>query len=506
MNVGAFDPAKIDEFLTELRVAVRNNRQKNLEPIRRLHTWGVRFRRKDWEALALHLMGDMHRNRSQHDKALDAYARSRSILEQTGDRDKLAAVWNSTGTAYWYMGDLDRALEAYVNASQLLDGGSDQIVLGDVVNNMGIIHGVRREFESALEHFHRSLKIRRTSGDETGVSDSLLNLGSALEDRGDFDNALEQYQEAISVIEWIDDPRRMIYALTSMGNLLRRIERLDEATDCLTRALEMARTENDRYGVACALLHLARTLRASDDQPTAKARLIECRQLARRIKAADLERDACLELAGIFESERRYKSALNMHKRLTELLLSLSDATARKRVTELQARFNNEQKVRETSFLREKNRELGDKQQEIERQRAALTEVNQNLQIKNRELEASVEALQKAQDELLHYERMQSILALAVTANHEMNQPLMILSGNLDLLAYSFESAPASLQQERCLNRMRDSLARIRDILGKMSTLDLVEFGEYSGSSRMVALNPGETRIIGGANEEVSDK
>ncbi len=94
--------------------------------------------------------------------------------------------------------------------------------------------------------------------------------------------------------------------------------------------------------------------------------------------------------------------------------------------------------------------------------------------------------LKKTHERLLELERQSSVYAMAVTANHEINQPLTVLSGNLFLLKESLSGQQLSEKQLEYMKRMERAILRIKDILVKYRTADTVHFQKYSEDTQMV--------------------
>ena len=95
-------------------------------------------------------------------------------------------------------------------------------------------------------------------------------------------------------------------------------------------------------------------------------------------------------------------------------------------------------------------------------------------------------SLKHNQERLLELERQSSILAMAVTANHEINQPLTVLSGNLFLLKESLSGRDLSDQQLKYMERMERAINKIKNILEKYRNADAIHFQEYAENTKMV--------------------
>jgi len=83
-------------------------------------------------------------------------------------------------------------------------------------------------------------------------------------------------------------------------------------------------------------------------------------------------------------------------------------------------------------------------------------------------------------------EQKNASLSMAVTANHEINQPLMVLMGNLDVLEMKSELCP---DVTKYISAMKKAIYDIQDVLMKMKELeknDSILFENYVGKTQMV--------------------
>ncbi len=94
--------------------------------------------------------------------------------------------------------------------------------------------------------------------------------------------------------------------------------------------------------------------------------------------------------------------------------------------------------------------------------------------------------LKKTHERLLELERQSSILAMAVTANHEINQPLTVLSGNLFLLRESLDMNNLTEKQIEYMQRLERAIMKIKTILEKYRNADSIRFKNYIENTKMV--------------------
>ena len=97
--------------------------------------------------------------------------------------------------------------------------------------------------------------------------------------------------------------------------------------------------------------------------------------------------------------------------------------------------------------------------------------------------------LKRTHKKLLELERDSTVLAMAVTANHEINQPLTVLSGNLFLLKESLKSKNLSKKEIEYMDRMERAIAKIKFILEKFRSPNSIKIQKYIEDTKMVVFD-----------------
>ncbi len=105
--------------------------------------------------------------------------------------------------------------------------------------------------------------------------------------------------------------------------------------------------------------------------------------------------------------------------------------------------------------------------------------------------------IKETEKRLIELERKNSILAVAVTANHEMNQPLSVLKVSFEMLVASMKDKPLDESQVRLVDRILKALDRITEILRKFRDIDSARLARYNRDTMMVIFgdNPGKEEL-----------
>jgi PAS domain S-box-containing protein len=96
---------------------------------------------------------------------------------------------------------------------------------------------------------------------------------------------------------------------------------------------------------------------------------------------------------------------------------------------------------------------------------------------------ADIDQQRRNEEMLKQVERRNASLAMAVTANHEINQPLTVLQGNVEMLLNKIHPDQGI---ERYTERIRESIDRISAILTKYRDFRNVSYDKYSEHTEMV--------------------
>jgi two-component system, cell cycle response regulator len=92
------------------------------------------------------------------------------------------------------------------------------------------------------------------------------------------------------------------------------------------------------------------------------------------------------------------------------------------------------------------------------------------------------------QKELIDEERLKVLLQMAGATAHELNQPLMVLLGNIELLEM-YKSDPEKLSD--CVTAIEDAGNRISDIVKKIETIRSYETKAYPDGSEIISIDQG---------------
>jgi response regulator RpfG family c-di-GMP phosphodiesterase len=117
-----------------------------------------------------------------------------------------------------------------------------------------------------------------------------------------------------------------------------------------------------------------------------------------------------------------------------------------------------------------------------------IKQQNIELQKINSELEEAYRKLKEEQDKLLEMERLKSVLAMAVTTSHELNQPLTVIQGSIEMLVIKHPD----LETDKHIKKVIESLNDIANKINKFSNFDNILYKEYTEDVDMIGFDDEE--------------
>ena len=105
------------------------------------------------------------------------------------------------------------------------------------------------------------------------------------------------------------------------------------------------------------------------------------------------------------------------------------------------------------------------------------------------QLKKSYQELEHAQEAIIELERKNTAMAMGVTANHEINQPLYVIKMNLGMLSKVVNRESQDDKYGKFLLKMDKALLQIQTTLDKYKELESVRFEDYNDDIKMLVFD-----------------
>ncbi|MCP4149247.1 MAG: response regulator [bacterium] len=97
--------------------------------------------------------------------------------------------------------------------------------------------------------------------------------------------------------------------------------------------------------------------------------------------------------------------------------------------------------------------------------------------------------LREAEKEIRELEQKNTVMAMAVTANHEINQPLTVMQGNFELYRSTLNTEELTDKQKKYFKKIADSIEKISCILKKYIHFKSARLKEYTDDTELIAFD-----------------
>jgi CheY-like chemotaxis protein len=117
-----------------------------------------------------------------------------------------------------------------------------------------------------------------------------------------------------------------------------------------------------------------------------------------------------------------------------------------------------------------------------------IKEYNRQLREAFGEMQKSYLELMDSQEELVEREKKSAVKALSANATHEMNQPLTVIQGYLDMLIESLDMGSLDQMQKKYLTRIQEGLNKLIAIIARFTKYSHIYLTDES-SDKMLSLD-----------------
>ncbi|RAJ44699.1 NB-ARC domain-containing protein [Kitasatospora sp. SolWspMP-SS2h] len=174
-----------------------------------------------------------------------------------GDREAQAGLYGCLAAALGCAGRDDESLEHLLTAERILTGLGKSRGVACMVANQALVHKEAGRLADGFAAVHRALRLFEAAG-ETEPALALHTLAGLHLAAGDARAAERTYRQVLGVFRRRGLTGPTGATLVDLGDTLRVLDRRDEALAALGEALAIARTLDDRHGIAAALEATAR--------------------------------------------------------------------------------------------------------------------------------------------------------------------------------------------------------------------------------------------------------
>jgi tetratricopeptide (TPR) repeat protein len=299
------------------------------------------------EGEALNQAGICYTIMGDYTRGLENFHAALPILEAAGDDRLRANTLNNIGNSHQLRGNNDEAHLFFHRALALRRNFDDATALFASLNSLALFFRQQKQYDSAIHYFHEYDNLARTQGDQQKLSVVSNNLGLMFRNQGAYDSALMFFQRALEIKRQLDDEQGIALSLRNIGDVYNERGDYRQALEYYNKSLSIRESIGYNFGLTVLLKDIAEMLRQAGSPNEALVFARRSVQVARESHLKPEEADALKTLSAVYEDLGDYSRSLNVHQQYVILKDSLLNAEKTRQLSELQVKYETEQKEKE---------------------------------------------------------------------------------------------------------------------------------------------------------------
>lgn len=304
---------------------------------------------------ALFAIGVAYYDLSSYHKSLDYFNKALSFFKTLSNQKYIVACTRNIGNIHYQTGDFEKALTYYLESLELSEQIEDEIGIAGAYTNIGNVYIKLNYLDKALLYFQNAAKSFETLKDARGIAINNINLGNVYEELGQYNKALIHYQESQKINEKLGYKLAVAESLTNIGGIYIKTNNYNKALEYYLRALKIQETVKDKRGAAITLAGIADIYTRSDNTERSIDYYKKSLDISLEARLKEISKKNYEKLANLYEQKGDLKTAYQYQKLFKLYTDSLFNDAKLKLLSELQVRFDLQNKEKEIEFLNKEN-------------------------------------------------------------------------------------------------------------------------------------------------------
>ncbi|MBJ7880885.1 tetratricopeptide repeat-containing sensor histidine kinase [Gelidibacter salicanalis] len=301
------------------------------------------------ESYALNKLGEIYRNISAYDAALELHLKAEKRAQQAHNIQLEVISLNMIGVVYRRMDLIKPALDYHKKALDIANSVEHQTQelqssIAVSQNSMGNIYLTLKQYDLAIEQFEKSLVIEKKSGNRLGLAINYHNLGYADEAKGFLDLALENYQRSLNYNEQINSEVGRVICYTSIGQVYIKQKKYNDAKIIIEKGLKKALLLGDQFYISYAYINLGWVQNELQMYKAAEENLKKGLEISETYGLKTSTVDAHKRLSELYKKQNAYKTALYHYEEAVELEKTIFTERNMQYVSDIIIQYENEAK------------------------------------------------------------------------------------------------------------------------------------------------------------------
>jgi len=436
-------------------------------------------------------------NLNLYEKSIEAISDAIDISEKYNNKRLLALSQNQCGIVHWNYCFYDKAISHFQQALTLFVDLDMNINTGWCFRNIGVSFLKKSDTGKACQYLYDGLQWA-IDKDLKEIKGNILSWLGILEgEYSNFKKAVEYFLESNNIYIELKIYNEYAVNLNSIALIYIRNEKIDLAIKYLENAESIAKEHNCYLVLADVAHNFGLAYNKLGEKEKALKKYFESIEFRKKSIAPDKLANTFHNIGNIYTSLNQIEPALkyynkslkirknaSLNKKMSESYIAIASCllvakhykrslNSGKKALDLAIEFNDSALLTEIYlYYSEYYEEIGNPRKAYEfynlyideQERASSEERARSISVMEKKFE--IDLIEKNVKEQTEQEKINGALAMAVTANHQTNQPLMILQGNLDLIQTLLSSGGTTVGQS-AIERIQKNIDDIDTILSE---------------------------------------
>jgi two-component sensor histidine kinase/tetratricopeptide (TPR) repeat protein len=296
-------------------------------------------------------LGIIFNNQGRPDSAINYYERAFAVYNVRNDTLNRLTIANNLAIIYKNEGFYERALETAFSAIERLENIPPDRTLASSYNTIAGVYAKMDDQQNALVYFQKALEIRKAIKYERGIGQSYNNVGETYINMVMYDSALSNLSRALDIKRRMNDANAIGTTLNLIGLVYLRIGKYENAEPALLESLSIKSAAGEQLDEGMVLNNLAALKLATHGLVDAERYLDMAIEIFRASHALPYLREGMELRVRLYKAKGNHKLALAA---LDELLIIKDSLLNKEKVESLlamQIKYETEKKAQQIQLL-----------------------------------------------------------------------------------------------------------------------------------------------------------
>lgn len=314
-----------------------------------------RYSNKLQMLLHFNRLGDLAYRSGKYGEAIELYSNAIELMKQVNYRRYYPEILKGIGQIFRMQGDFNRALENYFSALEMSEELNNQLEVSRINNLIGWLYINEDNDSLASEFGERSLEQAQQLNDKAGIAGGYNLLGYIQLQRGALDAAIDLLSKSLQLREELGLDNEVSSTLFNLAQVYRDKGLYPQSVDYHAKIFERDSSKVDKRLQVMAHNSLADVFIQQKDFKRAADYLSDAAELSEKLNLPIQLRDNKRLFAELYKQQGDFKRAAKSYEEYIVLNDSLFKQETQTKIAQLSAVYQLSKKEKEIRTLSEEN-------------------------------------------------------------------------------------------------------------------------------------------------------